>query len=135
VLPGPLLPSRPISLDFARPTPFSLRIPRGPPLLTLAPADYRSPLISLCRLTLTAAHVWLPGGTALSSPFSLLRAPLNGFRCYRVVASTPQRSPNLPAGSGLRNPCSSGYKARLAIPPPHPIRGGSTIVERHQGHV
>jgi hypothetical protein len=131
VLPGPLLPSRPISLDSVRPTPCSLRIPCGPPLLALAPADYRGPLISLRRLALTAAHVWLPGGPALSSPFSLLCAPLNGFCRYHVVASTPQQSPNLPTGSGLWNPHSSSYKAWPAIPPPHPIRDGSTVAERH----
>jgi hypothetical protein len=92
MLPGPLLPARPISLDSARPIPYSLRIPRGSPLLALAPADYRGPLISLRRLALTTSHVWLPDGAALSSPFFLLFAPLNGFCHYRVVAGTPQRS-------------------------------------------
>ena len=111
----------PLLISLVRSRPIQGSAPHGP--TQFLP---RSAHGAHCR-----SRAWLTGGAALSSPASLLRAPLTGLRRYRLVASTPLRIPNLPAGYGLRNPRSSSYKARTATPPPHPIRDGSTVAERH----
>jgi hypothetical protein len=85
-------------------------IPRAPGVvahLTDGPVRSHMPFVSAARVPLAGFTGLkrillqpLTDGAVLSSPSSLLRAPLNGVRRYRVVTGTPQTESETAGGIG-----------------------------------